>query len=637
MNDQGLQKPISDASHQLDGPSHETTEEEEEERAFLDPRLLIVNAISLASALAANGALLINMGGRHRFAVAQAVTIFGFAIAAVLLLGIIGATSRQSFIGPAEDHVLTQAFYYAIWAAAIYIIVTILMTLTSLGAWWGKYPKEFNLTPSQRTLMLQTISFMAYLLIGALIFSTVENWRYLDAVYFADFTLLTIGIGLPLTPVSHTGRALIIPFALGGIMSVGLIVGSIRSMLLEAGEKKMRARTTEKARARVHSFADVKNHRPGPLPNSKKYIEPASMPIEERRRQEFKAMRQIQRRASTRARWSSLGLSMVAALVLWFIGALVFEHTEHKQGWSYFVSLYFTYISLLTIGYGDFQPLSNSGRSFFVFWSLLAVPTLTVLISDMGDTVVKGIAEATNWIGSITILPHHMGRSAAWREVAAATWMLFHPGLTETDHEHAKSAKDVERTDSNRRIDFASMLRKRLGNGGIHHCNSFTHAQDQSKHHQDHFFYHWVLVREVNNVWKDTQLPEPKEYTYDEWKYFLRLLGHDEHKPELQRRPNPRPHRGLDEEPQIGRPIDKHGRIRPWSWMGFRSPLMSPKDDPTWVLQQLVAKMQREMDDQALERTDDSDVLPVSLDMLSDLDRASSVSGSSSKPEQQDV
>ena len=87
------------------------------------------------------------------------------------------------------------------------------------------------------------------------------------------------------------------------------------------------------------------------------------------------------------------------------IGALVFEHAERNQDWSYFESLYFSYTTLLTIGYGDFVPLSNSGKPFFVFWSLLAIPTLTILISDMGDTVVKGVKDATIWLGEITVLP----------------------------------------------------------------------------------------------------------------------------------------------------------------------------------------------------------------------------------------
>jgi len=92
--------------------------------------------------------------------------------------------------------------------------------------------------------------------------------------------------------------------------------------------------------------------------------------------------------------------------VQWFIGALVFWYSEVQQQWSYFESLYFSYTTLVTIGYGDFQPISNSGRPFFVFWTLLAIPTLTILISDMGDTVVKVVKDLTIWLGEVTVLPH---------------------------------------------------------------------------------------------------------------------------------------------------------------------------------------------------------------------------------------
>jgi len=129
----------------------------------------------------------------------------------------------------------------------------------------------------------------------------------------------------------------------------------------------------------------------------------------QRREQEFSIMRRIQASAENRRRWTSLALSAAAALLLWFLGALVFTFSEKPQNWSYFVSLYFSYTSLLIIGYGDYTPTSNSGKPFFVFWSLLAVPTLTILISNMGDTVVKAFSDFTIWIGSLTVLPGEHG------------------------------------------------------------------------------------------------------------------------------------------------------------------------------------------------------------------------------------
>lgn len=60
-------------------------------------------------------------------------------------------------------------------------------------------------------------------------------------------TLLTIGLG-DFSPQSNVGRGLLFPFAIGGILMVGLVVGSIRSLVLERGQEKMAARITEKRR-----------------------------------------------------------------------------------------------------------------------------------------------------------------------------------------------------------------------------------------------------------------------------------------------------------------------------------------------------------------------------------------------------
>ena len=503
---------------------------------------------------------------------------------------------------------------------------------TVVGALLGKYERKFNLTLSQRTLMLQTISFMTYLLIGALIFSKVEGWHYLDAVFWADFTLLTVGLGAPLTPQTHTGRSLLIPYAIGGIVTVGLIIGSIRSMLLETGKNKLRARTTEKTRARVHSYADVKSPSQFMMPKSKKPNYEVGHSPEEARRREFHAMRNILKRADTKSKWRALLVSSSAGAVLWFIGALVFQHTEYKQGWSYFVALYFSYTSLLTIGYGDYEPYSNSGKAFFVFWSLLAVPTLTILISDMGVTIVKGIADLTNSVGALTILPSDTGFAAAWSETFANMASFFNTKSGKTNLEMEKSFKKPKQKDKDQRRDFASMLKFRLGDEDMAHCSSFSENQAQNRAQQDHSFYRWLLVKEISKALLDTQETTPKEYSYDEWKYFLRLLGHDEHKPELHRRPNPRPKRTPDEEPQLGRPIDKYGVIRPWSWIGIRSPLMSPKDEASWLLQQLLAKLQRQMDIAALKTAENAVDVPVSLDLLVGSD-AASVGSQASHPE----
>lgn len=379
--------------------------------------LTVINAIQLAIAVISNVFLLLNMTRRVRFSVAQPITIVGWYLSAGLLVGLTATASGPLVQEPVIEYVWSGAFYYGMFAAILYFIVASLMVVTAWGAQAGHYDKDFKLSTSQRTLMLQTISFLMYLLLGALVFCKVENWDYLDAVYWADVTLFTVGYG-DLSPQTVLGRALLIPYALVGVTSLGLVIGSIRSLMLDRGKRRLDARMLEKERRQLIRQMRRKGKEEVLQPVDSQYRGPADTEREEpwplaelqRRQKEFMLMRKIQERASTRKRWTELGLSFSTWLVLWLVGAKIFQECEEPyQHWSYFDAFYFCFTGLTTIGYGDLTPVSYAGKAFFVFWSLLALPTMTVLISNAGDTVVKWVRDGTLRLGNITILPGEGG------------------------------------------------------------------------------------------------------------------------------------------------------------------------------------------------------------------------------------
>ena len=243
------------------------------------------------------------MARRLKFSVAQTITISGFGIAGILLIADMaaivskpdygfGVLHEPKLLSP-QRHALTQAFYYAIFAAAIYLILAILMGVTVYGALKGHYSKDFHLTPPQRTLMLQTMAFIAYLLFGALVFSSIEGWMYLDAVYWADVTLLTVGLG-DFNPTSSVTRGLLFPFSIGGILMVGLVVGSIRSLILERGKEKLAARIVEKRRSKaVHNVDERKQTiKISAFAKADFSVDPSLSPAQ-RREEEFDVMRKV--------------------------------------------------------------------------------------------------------------------------------------------------------------------------------------------------------------------------------------------------------------------------------------------------------------------------------------------------------
>jgi potassium channel subfamily K len=374
--------------------------------------LTVVNAIQLVVAVVSNVFLLLNMARRVRFAIAQPITIVGWYISAICLVCLVAAGARElldSLDAPKDEYVWSQAFWYGVWAALLYFIVATLMAVTVYGAHEGHYPQNFNLTNSQRTLMLQTMMVLAYLLIGAVVFSKLEGWSYLDGVYWSCVTILTVGFG-EFTLTNLVARWLLLPYALVGIISLGLVIGSIRSLVIDRGRRKIEARVIEMARRRYlrkmakagkdDILAPIREDGQDPSCSggtSREFL---------RRRAEFELMRKIQADAARRRRWVALGSSAGTWAVLWLIGAKVFQEAEKPyQNWRFGNGVYFTYVTLTTIGYGDTVPISNCGKSFFVFWALLALPTTTVLISNAGDTVVKFVCDVTIQGGKVTILP----------------------------------------------------------------------------------------------------------------------------------------------------------------------------------------------------------------------------------------
>ena len=548
------------------------------------------------------------MARRLSFSIAQPITIIGWYLSSIFLIADLAGIIHIVKV-PGERRALTQAFYYAIFAAGLYFIIASLMVFTVYGAWKGHYPKEFKLSMSQRTLMLQTISFMIYMVGGAGVYAKIEGWMFLDALYFTNYTLLTVGIG-DYAPETHLGRGLLFPYAIGGIVILGLVVGSIRSLVLERGSEKLGSRMVEKKRE-AHLERMVKKNQEARLKpiESKAMAKEVGMSERERREEEFNFMRQIQQAAATRQKWTSLLISGSAWFFLWFIGALIFYFAEHEQEWSYFGSLYFAYTTLLTIGYGDYKPFSNSGKAFFVFWSMLAVPTLTILISNMGDTVVKSIRDLTLWIGEITILPGDAGIRGRVKQIAKQSGgiKVFRgkTDIEETPPGIDKAGENVD-TEKNTYAGGPGAAGTDLAAGELEQeelDESKAAGLRGDKWEENIHEYHYLLIKEFRKVMGHLNESPPRKYTFEEWAWYLKLMGEDEgshgsHRAapiDVAKTGNGKP------DIQQGTTDDGDGGSRKWSWLGNRSPLMGDTEEAEWILERLSMKLQKEMNKKRME------------------------------------
>ncbi|KAI4194762.1 MAG: hypothetical protein LQ350_007584 [Teloschistes chrysophthalmus] len=458
------------------------------------------------------------------------------------------------------------------------------LMINMLGYFLGHYPQHFELSDEQRNLILQTMMFFIWLAGGAGVFTRLDSgWQYVDALYFCDVTILTVGFG-DFHPLNDTSRGLIFPYSVGGIVILGLMVSSIRKFAQEISHDNIVKRHVEKRRARTidrsvsnaveleerqdaekikeyrHRLPSNRHLRTGMKQLRRIASQKQKLILLQEEKDRFDAMRNIQQSTSKFKKYSALAMSVIAFGLLWCVGAVGFWQAEQKsQGLSYFQALYFCYVSLLTIGYGDLSPSSNAGKPFFIVWSLVAVPTMTILISDMGDTVIASFKRGTFTLADWTVLP----KAGVWRallERHPRIWDWLQRKVAEAEKEKRvaegfpigpvdedrdappPTLKDIAGLD---RLDEQALARK-LG----------------------------LAIRRIAN---DLSADPPRMYTYEEWAEYTRLIRFSRMSPAE-----------LDEEEE------EQGLIE-WDWIGEDSPMMAEKCESEWLLDRLCESLDRYM------------------------------------------
>ena len=84
--------------------------------------------------------------------------------------------------------------------------------------------------------------------------------------------------------------------------------------------------------------------------------------------------------------WILALLASVTAIT----GTIVFHLVE---GLRWLDSLYFTVITLTTVGYGDFSPQTDSGKLFAIFYIIVGLGIMAGLIGVVADIVITTAKE----------------------------------------------------------------------------------------------------------------------------------------------------------------------------------------------------------------------------------------------------
>ena len=101
-----------------------------------------------------------------------------------------------------------------------------------------------------------------------------------------------------------------------------------------------------------------------------------------------------------------------------------------------------------------------------------------------------------------------------------------------------------------------------------------------------------IMLRAAQKILFHLDEDPPRQYTFEEWTWLLKLLGEDETDAVGHRRvgiPLPQGH-------QVVTPTRQHKR-QVWSWLGQESPLMSLEQntEPKWVLTKLMNMLEMDL------------------------------------------
>ena len=322
----------------------------------------------------------------------------------------------------------------------------------------------------------------------------------------------------------------------------------------------------------------------------------------------FDAMRRIQADSKRFKKWMGLFWSVTTFLILWCVGAIVFWQTEQDtQGMTYFQALYFwyvlracflmflynlatvsrtvltlfSYISLLTIGYGDLSPKSNPGRCFFVIWSLISVPTMTILVSNLGDTVVAKFKNWSSIVADFTVLP----KRGIWQPfVDKNPWMQqriqdhkakrrIREGFDTADPTTGSETSDDD--DEEAATDVVRVATPNITSLAEEAETDLIQAPTQASLSRR-------IALSIKKVSFDLRLDEPKRYSYEEWVEFTRLIRYT-----TPRRLNQVLGTTLTNETE-----NEEGLVN-WDWLGEHSPMVAGVTESEWLLERLVESLIR--------------------------------------------
>ncbi|KAG0051445.1 Potassium channel [Gryganskiella cystojenkinii] len=254
-------------------------------------------------------------------------------------------------------------FSHGFLACVITVVFSTIVAFMLTIDWWRGFPSA-GLSATLKALIISSFVMTIVIIIGAAIYSALEPWSFDQAVNFCIVSFATIGYG-DLSPKSVAGRIIFFFYGLLGISSLGFFVVSLRNAVIEQFQWRL-----------VDRFSN-----PAHLTRVQTRMSAKDLPYAEARLEEEQQVKMFVKR--------KMILRMVGIWIfMWFGGAGVFCAFEN---WSYLESLYFCFVTLTTIGFGDYVPNEPGSIEFWNVYVFVGLSVFAYILSLSSESMASQI------------------------------------------------------------------------------------------------------------------------------------------------------------------------------------------------------------------------------------------------------
>ncbi|KAG0369926.1 hypothetical protein BC939DRAFT_473594 [Gamsiella multidivaricata] len=308
-------------------------------------------AMTMLSCLGVTLRILDKLPWLRRISVVTAYLEAAFCIAALISF----LSTHKLPPGSQFSHGFLACVITSIFASIVAIMLTV--------DWWRGFPSA-GLSATLKALIISSFVMTTVIIVGAAIYSSLEDWTFDEAVNFCIVSFATIGYG-NLSPKTPAGQIIFFIYGLFGISSLGFFVVSLRNAVIEQFQWRLVDRFSKPAHiTRVQTRMSAKD------------ISFPEARFEEERRVKMMVKRKMMFR-------------MVCIwIVMWFGGAGVFCAFEP---WTYLESLYFCFVTLTTIGFGDYVPTEPGAIEFWNVYVFVGLAVFAYILSLSSESMATQI------------------------------------------------------------------------------------------------------------------------------------------------------------------------------------------------------------------------------------------------------